>query len=86
TCNICKHEWKKTENLGESPSLCPSCDASSDRISLNKGETISLIDELTLLAAHTSAKVTLISADSEDGQTLLKSFVVLGAIFRYSWS
>ena len=86
TCNLCKHDWKKTVNPGESPSSCPSCDASSDRISLKKDEIISLIDELTLLAAHTSAKVTLISADSEEGQTLLTAFGGLGAILRYSWS
>ena len=86
TCNLCKHEWKKTESPGVSPSSCPSCDASSDRISLKKDETISLIDELTLLAAHTSAKVTLISGDSEEGQTLLTAFGGLGAILRYSWS
>ena len=86
TCNLCKHEWKKTEDPGVSPSSCPSCDASSDRISLKKDQTISLIDELTLLAAHTSAKVTLISADSEEGQTLFTAFGGLGAILRYSWS
>ena len=85
-CALCKHEWKKTEMDDSSPSNCPSCDGSSDRVSRIKGTSISLIDELTLLAAHTSAKVTLVSGDSEEGQTLLSAFGGLGAILRYAWS
>ncbi|HJM66753.1 MAG TPA: peptide chain release factor aRF-1 [Candidatus Thalassarchaeaceae archaeon] len=86
SCALCKHEWQKTEMPDALPGDCPSCDGPSARVSKVKDATISLIDEFTLLAAHTSAKVTLVSGDSEEGQTLLSAFGGLGAILRYSWS
>ena len=42
-----------------------------------------LIDELTILASHTSAKVTLISMDTEEGATLYNSFGGIAALLRY---
>jgi len=39
---------------------------------------------LTQLAGHTSAKVRLISMDSEEGATLYTSFGGIAAMLRYS--
>ena len=44
------------------------------------------IDELTELATHTSAKVTLVSMDTEEGATLQNSFGGIAAMLRYAWS
>jgi peptide chain release factor subunit 1 len=45
-----------------------------------------LMDELTMLAGHTSAKVSLISMDTEEGATMYDSFGGIAAILRYAWS
>ena len=45
---------------------------------------LDLIDELTILAGHTSAEVSIISMDSEEGATLNNSFGGIAAILRYS--
>jgi len=44
---------------------------------------LDLIDELTILAGHTSAEVSIISMDSEEGSTLKNSFGGIAAILRY---
>ena len=85
-CQLCKHEWKRTDEKGSPLPDCPSCDASSDRVRLVDEATETLVDELTALAAHTSAKVSIISGDSEEGQTLMDAFGGMGAILRYAWS
>ena len=45
-----------------------------------------LVDELSMLAGHISAKVSLISLDTEEGATLNESFGGIAAILRYAWS
>ena len=45
-----------------------------------------LIDELTVLAGHTSAKVRIISLDTEEGATLNTAFGGIAALLRYSIS
>ena len=45
--------------------------------------SMDLIDELTVLAGHTSAAVTLISMDTEEGATLFDAFGGLAALLRY---
>ena len=45
--------------------------------------TRDIIDELTELAGHTSAKVSLISMESEEGATLQTSFGGIAALLRY---
>ncbi|MEC8978710.1 MAG: peptide chain release factor aRF-1 [Candidatus Thermoplasmatota archaeon] len=85
-CQLCKHEWKRTDEKGAAYPNCVSCDASSDRVRRDDEASETLIDELTTLAAHTSAKVSIISGDSEEGQTLLDAFGGMGAILRYAWS
>ena len=42
-----------------------------------------LIDELTQLAVHTSASVTLVSMDTEEGATLFDAFGGIVALLRY---
>ena len=44
------------------------------------------MDELTLLAGHSSSKVKLISMDTEEGATLMEAFAGLAALLRYPWS
>ena len=45
--------------------------------------SMDLIDELTQLAGHTSASVTLISMDTEEGATLFDAFGGVAALLRY---
>ena len=48
--------------------------------------TMDLVDELSRLALRTSANVSLISLDSEEGSTLASSFGGIAAVLRYPWS
>ncbi len=55
------------------------------KLLLSEGiNNLDLIDELTILAGHTSAEVSIISMDSEEGATLKNSFGGIAAILRYS--
>ena len=63
---------------------CPKCN--SDNLREDPDKTMDLIDELTELATHTSAKVTLVSMDTEEGATLQNSFGGIAAMLRYAWS
>ena len=86
TCRQCQHGWQiTTDRLVEIPN-CPSCNASSDQVREDPDNTISLMDELTTLAGHSSSKVKLISMDTEEGATLMEAFAGLGALLRYPWS
>ncbi len=42
-----------------------------------------LIDDLSILAGHTSAEVRLISLDTEEGDTLNTAFGGIAALLRY---
>ncbi|MEC8874045.1 MAG: zinc-ribbon domain-containing protein [Candidatus Thermoplasmatota archaeon] len=80
-CKGCKHEWEATQSrLSEIPT-CPECDSNSVREDSDR--TMDLIDEMTLLAGHTSAEVRLISLDTEEGSTLNTSFGGIAALLRY---
>ena len=86
TCRQCHHGWQiTTDRLVEIPN-CPSCNAASDQVREDPDNTISLMDELTTLAGHSSSKVKLISMDTEEGATLMEAFAGLGALLRYPWS
>ncbi|DAC61854.1 MAG: peptide chain release factor 1 [Euryarchaeota archaeon] len=86
TCRQCQHGWQiTTDRLVEIPN-CPSCNAASDQVREDPDNTISLMDELTTLAGHSSSKVKLISMDTEEGATLMEAFAGLGALLRYPWS
>ena len=83
-CKPCKHEWKATQTSRSELPNCPSCD--SDDIREDPDRTMDLIDEMSMLAGHTSAKVSLVSMDTEEGATLNEAFGGIAAILRYAWS
>ncbi|HJM40682.1 MAG TPA: peptide chain release factor aRF-1 [Candidatus Thalassarchaeaceae archaeon] len=86
TCRQCQHGWQiTTEHLVEIPP-CASCGAAPDQIREDPDNTISLMDEFTLMAGHSSSKVKLISMDTEEGATLMEAFAGLAALLRYPWS
>ena len=84
TCKKCKHEWEATQSNRSNIPNCPSCD--SENITEDPDRSMDLVDELSMLAGHISAKVSLISMDTEEGATLTDSFGGIAAILRYAWS
>jgi len=83
-CKPCKHEWVTTQKSRSDIPNCPSCD--SEDIREDPERTMDLMDEMSMLAGHTSAKVNLISMDTEEGSTLYDAFGGIAAILRYAWS
>ena len=81
-CKPCSHEWEATQNSRSEIPDCPKC--GSEDVREDPDRTRDIIDELTELAGHTSAKVSLISKDSEEGATLQTSFGGIAALLRYS--
>ena len=86
SCRICGHEWKKTVERNARKPSCPDCTGVSSKVDLDKELSIDLIDELTLLATHTSSKVELVSTDTEEGSMLIEGFGGFAAILRYPWT
>ncbi|MDP7002898.1 MAG: peptide chain release factor aRF-1 [Candidatus Thalassarchaeaceae archaeon] len=80
-CKECKEEWEDTTNRLSEPPKCPHC--GSEKVRDDPERTMDLIDELTVLAGHTSADVRLISLDTEEGATLNTSFGGVAALLRY---
>ena len=80
-CKGCKNAWKSTHDKGSSLPNCPVCDSGTVRE--DSDDSIELIDELTILAGHTSAQVRLISMDTEEGATLNSAFGGIAALLRY---
>ena len=86
TCRQCQHGWQvTTDRLSEIPP-CPSCNAASNQIREDPENTTTLMDELTVMAGHSSSNVKLISMDTEEGATLMEAFAGLAALLRYAWS
>jgi peptide chain release factor subunit 1 len=86
TCRQCQHGWQMTaDRLTEIPP-CESCNAAPDQIREDPDNTTTLMDELTMLAGHSSSNVKLISMDTEEGATLMEAFAGLAALLRYPWS
>lgn len=83
-CKPCKHEWVETQMTRSDIPNCPSCD--SENIREDPDRTMDLIDEMSMLAGRTSAGVSLISMDTEEGATLFDAFGGIAAILRYAWS
>jgi peptide chain release factor subunit 1 len=81
-CKPCTHEWEASQNHRSEIPDCPKC--GSENVKEDPDRTMDMIDELTQLAGHTSAKVSLISMDSEEGATLYTSFGGIAAMLRYS--
>jgi len=86
TCRQCQHGWQvTTDRLSEIPP-CPSCNAAPNQIREDPDNTTTLMDELTVMAGHSSSNVKLISMDTEEGATLMEAFAGLAALLRYAWS
>ncbi len=77
----CGNEWVSTQNRRSETSACKSC--SSGDVREDEEKSMDLIDELSLIAGHTSASVTLISMDTEEGATLYEAFGGIAALLRY---
>ena len=83
-CKSCSHEWNSSQQSRTEIPDCPSCGSESPREDPER--TMDLVDELSRLALRTSANVSLISLDSEEGSTLASSFGGIAAVLRYPWS
>lgn len=80
-CNACSNVWKVSIGRTEALPKCPKCKAfGDDLVEIN---SISLIDELSLLAAKGRAEVRFISTDTEEGSQLNSGFGGLAAVLRY---
>jgi peptide chain release factor subunit 1 len=80
-CKKCSNQWKVSISRSEVIPDCPSCNARSDDI--NEIENISLIDELSVMAAKSNSLISFISIDTEEGSQLIEGFGGLAAILRY---
>jgi peptide chain release factor subunit 1 len=80
-CKDCKEEWEKTQLKTSENGKCPVCD--SNQVYEDEEKSMDLIDNLSLLAGHTSAQVRLISLDTEEGATLSSAFGGIAALLRY---
>lgn len=80
-CKKCSNQWKVSISRSEVIPDCPSCNARSDDIT--EIENISLIDELSLIAAKSNSLISFISIDTEEGSQLIEGFGGLAAILRY---
>jgi peptide chain release factor subunit 1 len=83
-CRECKNAWKTSHDKSSAPPNCPEC--GSDKVFEDDENSMELIDELTVLAGHTSAKVRIISLDTEEGATLNTAFGGIAALLRYAIS
>ena len=81
SCNSCGHSW--TVSIGRADALpaCPNCKADGD--DLKETNSVSLIDELSLMAAKGRSEVKFISIDTEEGAQLASGFGGLAAVLRY---
>ena len=82
-CGGCKHQWKITIGRMEAIPNCPSCDVPGDKA--KELENLSLIDELSVMAAKSNTELVYISVDTEEGSQLMQGFGGLAAILRYPW-
>ena len=80
-CKDCKEAWERTKLKNVENGKCPSCD--SNQVYEDEEKSMDLIDNLSLLAGHTSAQVRLISLDTEEGATLSSAFGGIAALLRY---
>src|SRR5213593_4463168 len=72
------HEEEKTVADEATLPKCPTCGAEYSVV-----EKRDIVDEFSGLADRTNAKVELISADSDEGELLLRAFAGIAAILRY---
>ena len=83
-CQSCSYVIEKTideDSLKDfNPPICKKCNTSSN---MEIEEKIDLIDELSDLAEKTSSNVEIISAGSEEGDSLYSAFSGIAGILRY---
>ena len=72
------HEEERTVADEATLPKCPTCGAEYSVV-----EKRDIVDEFSGLADRTNAKVELISADSDEGELLLRAFAGIAAILRY---
>ncbi len=80
-CNKCANIWKATIGRTEALPKCKECEAVGD--DLVEVKSVSLIDELSILASKGRAEVRFISTDTEEGSQLNSGFGGLAAVLRY---
>ena len=80
-CSVCSIDW--TVTLGRMEAL-PSCTKCSSESTVSEVAERDLIDELTELAIRSSAGVSFVSTDTEEGLQLYQGFGGLAAMLRYS--
>ena len=80
-CNKCSNIWKATLGRTEALPKCKECEAVGD--DLVEVKSVSLIDELSILASKGRAEVRFISTDTEEGSQLNSGFGGLAAVLRY---
>ena len=81
SCGSCSNEWSASVGRMEELPACPQCKTDGD--DLKELSSISLIDELSMMAAKGRAEVKFISVDSEEGAQLKSGFGGLAAVLRY---
>jgi len=83
-CSSCNYTEERTISYDDfkvfSPPNCSKCNTSTPMEIIEK---IDFIDELSDLAEKTSGKVEIISADSEEGDSLCSAFSGIAGILRY---
>lgn len=79
-CNICNSDW--TVSLGRTQEIPPCSKCKTDEAIKEIAER-ELIDELSEMAMRSSATVSFISTDTEEGLQLHQGFGGLAAILRY---
>ncbi|HHH80346.1 MAG TPA: peptide chain release factor 1 [Thermoplasmatales archaeon] len=83
-CESCKYKEEKTvdesmlKEMEKNPPLCGNC-----KIPMILKEKVDLIDELSAKAESKGTRVELISTDSEEGASLLRTFGGIAGILRY---
>ena len=80
-CGSCGHKWNVSLTRTEELPDCPKCDAGGNN--LKELKSISLIDELTILAGKGNSGLSFISTDTEEGSQLMQGLGGLAAILRY---
>lgn len=82
TCDYCEYRTVTEDDLEEYEA--PECSKCDTPTQMEIEEKTDLIDELSDLAENTSAKVEIISTDSEEGDSLYSAFNGVAGILRYS--
>jgi peptide chain release factor subunit 1 len=82
TCNY--FEWRTISEEDLEDFKYPNCPKCSNPTQMDIEEKIDLIDELSDLADKTSSKVEIISAGSEEGDSLYSAFNGIAGILRYA--